>query len=68
VANVQSWENNSDSTPVVGSGNSIQLSSGSDSDDAGDNANIDIILNFQTVGNKNVLEGIGTVTFIAEAQ
>lgn len=62
------FQKNSDSASIVGSGNSISLNSGADGDDAGDSVAIDIIVNLQTGGNETALEGIETVTFVAEAQ
>jgi hypothetical protein len=62
------FQKNDDSASIVGSGNSISLNSGADGDDAGDSVAIDIIVNLQTGGNETALEGIETVTFVAEAQ
>lgn len=62
------FQKNDDSESIVGSGNSISLNSGADGDDAGDSVAIDIIVNLQTGGNETALEGIETVTFVAEAQ
>lgn len=62
------FQKNSNSASIVGSENSVSLNAGSDSEDAGDSVAIDIIINLQTGGNKTALEGIETVTFVAEAQ